>query len=74
MLNVDGTVGVVHSVDALSIKLRTFDNQLVRIPNEILIKAKVTNITRFPARRLNIDLSVVYGTDIRGSARAPGAG
>jgi small-conductance mechanosensitive channel len=64
VLNVDGTVGVVHSVDALSIKLRTFDNQLVRIPNEILIKAKVTNITRFPARRLNIDLSVVYGTEI----------
>jgi small-conductance mechanosensitive channel len=64
VLNVDGTVGVVLSVDALSIKLRTFDNQLVRIPNETLIKTNVFNITRFPARRLNMNILITYDSDL----------
>jgi small-conductance mechanosensitive channel len=54
----------VLSVDALSIKLRTFDNQLVRIPNETLIKTNVFNITRFPARRLNMNILITYDSDI----------
>ncbi len=64
VLNVDGTVGVVQSVDALSIKLRTFDNQLVRIPNETLIKTNVFNITRFPARRLNMNILITYDSEL----------
>ena len=73
VINVDGKSGVVHSIDALSVKLRTFDNQLVRIPNETLIKTNVANLTRFPARRLNIDLVVPFGTDIE-KARAAAIG
>ncbi|MBU0927834.1 MAG: mechanosensitive ion channel family protein [Spirochaetes bacterium] len=64
VLSVDGTSGIVYSIDAFSIKLRTFDNQLIRIPNETLIKTKMANITRFPARRLNIDILVTYDSDI----------
>lgn len=64
VLNVDGTVGSVLSVDALSIKLRTFDNQLVRIPNETLIKTNVFNITRFPARRLNMNILITYDSNL----------
>lgn len=64
VITVDGTTGVVFSIDALSVKLRTFDNRLVRIPNETLIKTNVSNVTRFPVRRLNIDLTVAFGTDI----------
>jgi len=64
VINVDGTSGIVFSIDAMSVKLRTFDNQLIRIPNETLIKSKVSNITRFPVRRLNMDILVTYGTDI----------
>jgi small-conductance mechanosensitive channel len=48
----------------MSVKLRTFDNQLIRLPNETLIKSKVANITRFPVRRLNMEILVTYGTDI----------
>jgi small-conductance mechanosensitive channel len=48
----------------MSVKLRTFDNQLIRIPNETLIKSNVSNITRFPVRRLNIDILFTYDTDI----------
>lgn len=64
VITIEGSTGVVYSVDALSIKLRSFDNQLIRIPNETLIKTRVTNITRFPARRLNINLVVTYDTDL----------
>jgi len=55
LIKVGETKGVVLSIDLLSIKLRTFDNQLVRIPNENLIKNELSNITRFPIRRLDID-------------------
>lgn len=69
VITVDTTTGVVHSIDALSVKLRTFDNQLVRIPNETLIKTNVTNVTRFTTRRLNIKVTITHATDIE-KARA----
>jgi small-conductance mechanosensitive channel len=55
---------VVQSIELLSTKLRTFDNKYVRIPNETLIKSEVTNITRFPIRRLDILLGVAYKENI----------
>jgi len=57
--------GVVLSIDLPSIKIRTFDNLFIRIPNENLIKAEVTNITKFPIRRMDIKLGVAYKEDIR---------
>ena len=57
--------GTVLSIDLLSIKLRTFDNQFIRIPNENLIKTDVVNITRFPIRRMDIKLGVAYRENIR---------
>src|SRR5699024_2454555 len=64
IITVKSTTGVVLSIDILLVKLRTFDNQYVRIPNETLIKTEVTNITRFPIRRLNTTISVAYKEDI----------
>lgn len=56
--------GVVHSIGLLSIQLRTHSNQLIRIPNESLIKNSFTNITRFPIRRMDINIGVSYKEDI----------
>jgi len=64
VLQVGSTTGAVQAIDLLSTKLRTFDNKYVRIPNETLIKSEVTNITRFPIRRLDIQLGVAYKEDI----------
>jgi len=64
LIKVGDTTGVVLSIDLLSIKLRTFDNQLVRIPNENLIKNQLNNITRFPIRRLDIEIGVAYKEDV----------
>ncbi len=56
--------GVVYSIDLLSIKIKTFDNLLLRIPNQTVISTEVTNVTRFPIRRLDFDLSVAYKEDL----------
>ena len=64
LIKLGETSGVVLSIDLLSIKLRTFDNQLVRIPNEILVKNQFNNITRFPLRRLDIEIGVAYKEDV----------
>ncbi len=64
-----GTVGIVDSIDMLSVKLKTFDNRLVRIPNETLVKSNITNVTRYPIRRLNINVSVTYRDDIEKARR-----
>jgi small-conductance mechanosensitive channel len=64
IIRVGDQTGTVLSIDLLSVKMRTFDNQFVRIPNESLIRNVVTNITRFPLRRLDIKLGVAYKEDV----------
>ncbi len=65
VIQVGSTTGFVESIDSLSIKVKTFDNQFVRVPNENMIKTEVTNITRFPKRRVNLDVSVAYKEDLK---------
>lgn len=65
MVKVGDKQGTILSIDLLSIKLRTFDNQFIRIPNENLIKTEVTNITRFPIRRLDLMIGVAYKENIK---------
>lgn len=64
VIRVGTTTGEVLSVDLLSVKLRTFDNLFVRIPNETLIKSEVVNLNRFPIRRIDLLLGVAYKEDI----------
>lgn len=63
-IKVGNTIGEILSIDLLSVKLRTFDNLFVRIPNESLIKSEVTNMTRFPIRRFDLQLGVAYKENI----------
>ena len=65
VIRVSGTTGEVLSVDLLSVKLRTFDNLFVRIPNETMIKSEVTNLRRFPIRRVDLQVGVAYKEDLR---------
>ena len=64
MIIVNGTRGIVLSIDLLSVKLRTLDNLFVRLPNESLIKSEVTTVTRFPIRRMDINIGVAYKEDV----------
>ncbi|MEX2404517.1 MAG: mechanosensitive ion channel family protein [Balneolales bacterium] len=63
-ITVNGNSGVVLSIDTLSVKIRLFNNQFMRIPNETMIKAEVINITRFPIRRVDCRISVAYKEDL----------
>ena len=64
VVRVEQTTGVVTSIDLLSVKLRTFDNLFVRIPNETLVKAELTNLTRYPVRRLDLLVGVDVDADL----------
>ncbi len=64
VIEVGGTTGEVLSIDLLSVKLRTFDNLYVRVPNETLVKAQIKNLTRHPIRRYDLQVSVGYGASI----------
>ena len=64
VIKVGDTTGEVLSIDLLSVKLRTYDNLYVRLPNESLIKSEVTTLTKFPIRRLDLLIGVAYKEDI----------
>ncbi len=64
VIKIGETTGEVLSIDWLSVKLRTFDNLFVRVPNESMLKAQVTNLTRFPIRRLDLQIGVAYKEQI----------
>jgi small-conductance mechanosensitive channel len=64
LIKVDQTVGEVLSIDLLSVKLRKFDNTYVRIPNETIIKTEVSTLTKFPIRRVDLQVGVAYKEDL----------
>jgi len=56
--------GEVLSVDLLSMRIKTVDNLLVRVPNEIVMKSQVTNLSYFPIRRQDYFFTVAYNEDL----------
>ena len=63
VLQVDAISGMVETIDLLCIRLRTFDNRLVRVPNETLIKSNIVNVTYYPQRRLDLWITIPNGCD-----------
>ena len=61
---IGGTEGEVLSIDLLSTKIRTWDNRYVRVPNETVMKAEITNMSRFAIRRLDLFFSVGHHADL----------
>jgi small-conductance mechanosensitive channel len=64
VIKIGSTTGEVLAIDLLSVKLRTFDNLFVRVPNESLIKSEIVNLTRFPIRRIDLKIGVAYKEDV----------
>jgi small-conductance mechanosensitive channel len=64
VIRVNDITGEVISIDLLSVKLRTFDNLFVRIPNESMIKSAVTTLTKYPIRRADLIIGIAYKEDI----------
>lgn len=64
-ITVDEVSGTVDSVDMLSVKVKTPDGRMVRIPNETIINTKLQNVSSYPSRRFDVVVSVSYDTDLR---------
>lgn len=64
-IEIEDIIGTVQSINLLSVALKTFDSQYVRVPNETIIKANLINYSHFPFRRVKTELSVSYDTDLR---------
>jgi len=60
VIKVGDTVGIVTELGLTSVKLRTFDNLFIRIPNENLLKSEIINITRYQIRRMDVKVSIAY--------------
>ncbi|EKE85269.1 mechanosensitive ion channel family protein [Idiomarina xiamenensis] len=64
VIRIDGIRGEIIAIDWLSIKLRTFDNLYVRVPNESLIKGNVVNYSKFAIRRVDLYLNFAPTTEL----------
>ncbi|MDP3912664.1 MAG: mechanosensitive ion channel family protein [Bacteroidota bacterium] len=65
VIRIGDKTGTVYSIDLLSIKIKTYDNLLIRIPNQTVISTELVNVTKFPIRRLEFLIGVAYKEDLR---------
>ena len=60
-----GEGGKVHDIGIRSTKIKTWDNEIITIPNGKLVESKIQNRSLpDPSIRINIEFGVVYGSDI----------
>jgi small-conductance mechanosensitive channel len=64
IIAIGDTRATIIEIGLVSVYLRTFDNQMIRIPNETMVKSQITNITRYPIRRMDMSLEVTYKEDL----------
>jgi len=59
-VNIDGTAGIVEDIRIISTTLRTFDGPLVRIPNQKVFSANITNYAENVVRRFEYVIGIRY--------------
>lgn len=64
-ISVSGTSGTVESVGLLSVKIKTLDNQLVRIPNSSIINSVLTNYSSYKTTRQTFEIHISYEADLQ---------
>lgn len=67
---VNGITGIVDTISLLSVKVHTFDNQMVRIPNSSIINSNLTNNSYHDKRRITLGVSISYDADMRSALEA----
>ncbi len=66
----DGNSGVVTDVQLRVTKLKTFDNEMVTVPNRDLANAAVVNNVAHDKRRLSVGFGIGYDDDIEQAREA----
>ena len=62
-IEAQGYAGVVTEVTIVGTHLTTIDNRRVVLPNGALSNGNIVNYSSFPLRRIDLPVSVEYGTD-----------
>jgi len=63
-VSIGSASGVVTEISILSTKVRTWDGYVVRMPNQDVFTATISNYSRNVARRITIQVGIAYGSDI----------
>ncbi len=63
-VDINGVGGVVEDIQPLSTKLRTWNGPIMRIPNEKVFGANITNYKQIAARRFVHKIRISYDSDI----------
>jgi MscS family membrane protein len=69
-IKVEGVAGAVESIGLRSTRVRNDDGHLVTIPNKLMGNAIITNITRRPTIKSELNLRLTYDTPAKQVARA----
>ena len=59
-----GQSGVVKKIMIFTTEIRTFDNEIIFVPNFLLSNNMITNLSRGDIRRTDVSVGVSYGTDV----------
>lgn len=65
IIECSGTLGYVDKIDLFSVRVKTFSNELVYIPNGKLASDKVTNKNRKSKRRIEAKIDISYKADLK---------
>lgn len=63
-----GKTGIVKKIAIFTTELRTFDNQVVFLPNGALANGIITNLSNGTNRRADLEIGIAYGDNV-GTAR-----
>lgn len=70
LIKVEGVDGTVESIGLRSTRIRNADGHHVTIPNKTMGNAIITNVTRRPAIRTEMNLGLTYDTPVEKVKRA----
>ncbi|MFC1838497.1 mechanosensitive ion channel family protein [Thermodesulfobacteriota bacterium] len=62
-VNIDGDAGIVEEIRIMSTTLRTFEGLYLRIPNQKIFTANITNFVANAARRIEYTVGIRYEDD-----------
>lgn len=62
-IKTDAVSGIVEKMSALSTRVRTFDNQVIQVPNSKVWNGVITNVTASATRRVDLVFPIARGED-----------
>ncbi|MEW5920113.1 MAG: mechanosensitive ion channel family protein [Bacillota bacterium] len=69
IVDIDGVAGFVEDIRVISTTIRTYDGLYVRIPNETVFTAKITNFVSYVVRRFEYRVGIRYSDDAEKAIR-----